>query len=205
MMKRFCAVVMVTCVGAAAWSPTARADENPIHVPMTRARARVSVDAKDVIVRVDRREGPDDPWRHACDSPCGVDLPLTGEYRINEGAPFSLHGNDGGAIELAYRGPSSTGAGSILVGVGAVALPLGLLMIARSGAKDGWAAGDDARNIGIITAIVGGLSLVAGIATIARSGPAITQVGSTPREPTWIAPRALAARRSELVLPLFSF
>ncbi len=201
MMKRFCSVVMVTCVGAVGWSPIARADENPIHVPT----ARVRVTAKDVIVRVDHRDGPDDPWRHACDSPCGVVLPLTGEYRINGGEPFPLQGNDGGALELAYRGPSSTGAGSILIGVGAVALPLGLLMIARSGAEDGWAAGEDSRNIGIITAIVGGLSLLSGIVSIARSGPAITQVASTSREPTWIAPRALAARRSEMMLPLFSF
>ena len=201
MMKRFCSVVMITCVGAAGWSPTARADENPIHVPT----ARVGVTATDVTVRVDRRDGPDDPWRHACDSPCDIVLPLAGEYRINGGEPFRLRGNDGGAIELAYRGPSSTGIGSILIGVGAVALPLGVLMIARSGAKDGWAAGDDSRNVGIITAIVGGLSLLSGIVSVARAGSAITQVASASREPTWVAPRVLAMRRAEMMVPLFSF
>jgi hypothetical protein len=201
MTKRFCSVVMITCVGAAGWSPIARADENPIHVPM----ARVGVTAKDVTVRVDHRDRPDDPWRRACDSPCGVVLPLAGEYRINGGEPFRLHGNDGGAIELAYRGRSSTGIGSILIGVGAVALPLGVLLIARSGAEDGWAAGEDSRNVGIIAAIVGGLTLFSGIASIARAGPAITQVASVSREPTWVAPRVLAARRSEMMLPLFSF
>ncbi|MDB5218841.1 MAG: hypothetical protein JWO86_6768 [Myxococcaceae bacterium] len=191
MKKRFCSVVMImiTCLGAAGWSPIARADDDALHVPT----ARVHVTADDVIVQVDHRDGPEDPWRHACDSPCSVLLPLTGEYRINGGEPFPLHGSDGGAIELAYRGPSSTTTGSILIGVGAVALPFGLLMIARSGAEDGWAAGEDSRNIGIITAIVGGLSLFSGIVSVARSGPAITQVASTPREPTWTAPRASAA------------
>lgn len=205
MMKRFCSVVMIACVGATSWSANAHADEDASTVPGHVPTARVRVSANDVIVRLDRRDGPDDPWRRACDSPCGVVLPLTGEYRINGGEPFPLHGSDGAEIELAYRGPSSTGAGSILIGVGAVALPFGVLMIARSGASDGWAAGEDSRNIGIITAVVGGLSLVAGIVSVARSGPAVTQVAVAPREPTWTAPHALAPRRSEMMVPLFSF
>lgn len=96
MMKRLCSVVVITCVGAAGWSPVARADENAMHVPT----ALVRVSAKDVIGRRDQRDGPDDPWRRACDSPCGLVLPLTGEYRINGGEPFALHGSYGGvAIE----------------------------------------------------------------------------------------------------------
>ncbi len=130
-MKRFCSVVMIACVGATSWSANAHADEDASTVPGHVPTARVRVSANDVIVRLDRRDGPDDPWRRACDSPCGVVLPLTGEYRINGGEPFPLHGSDGAEIELAYRGPSSTGAGSILIGVGAVALPLGVLMIAE--------------------------------------------------------------------------